>query len=212
MSAAISVNLAALAACLKVAPKNAKESEGREYLQGVYFDRDRLTATDGKVLVTIGEAVARDDDSAQVPEYPPFILPYDAALEICRAAKPCRVEAVTLALGDASLECPLGYRTLAYTLDRSVQFPDYRYIVPRSVSLEPAQFNPAILARVQDALDIYRKSELLPLLHTDGPNKGALITRPDCENFLAVVMPYRVKEVAESVPSALAKFHGEPRT
>ncbi len=77
-------------------------------------------------------------------------------------------------------------------------YPQWRQLVPESVSGEPGQFNASYLADFAKARKLLGQSALFPILH-NGPNNAAIVhLRAD---VLGMVMPYREAEVEYSRPA-----------
>ena len=183
----------ALKAVLIFAPK----SDVRYYLEGVLLESTgtevRLVATDGHCL-----ALYRLDEKAPIGK---VILPYDdvkAALSVPKTIAdkeiPFEVELadLNLAVGRPKVTITHGNGTVQSFRTVGGKFPDYLRVLPRTVSGEPAQFNPEYLNRFAQADRILgwlkRSEEPRVYIHYNG-NAAALVECKHDVSFLGVVMP-----------------------
>ena len=215
------LNVNYLAAALKIAPKNASYAGHRSYLGGVHFDFDArtLVATDGHFLIALGAAITAADDGIDdkgraVPgtlgNHAPFILHADAVKELVKAAKDCRVTHAEMELiaGDnlETLSFSANGGTRSWIIDNTSKYPGWRHIVPQSLALEPAQFDPELVARMADALALASRrkgGKVYTQLHTDTAKSAAVMTCAD-ENVLGVVMPWRADTERQPVQLRVA--------
>jgi len=180
---------------LKAAALCASNEETRYYLKGVYVelgDCGLLTvATDGHRLL-----VARPEYNAAMPNEPRFgiIIP----LYILARLKISRYQN----LGD--LVCEAGQWRLEYDgmklgftpVDGT--FPDWRRVVPREISGEVAQFNPAYMVDFAKAAKAMG-GDARPTVGYNGEGPALITLQADIEAF-GVLMPYRASIVATTPP------------
>lgn len=176
----------------------AAKQDIRYYLKGVCVDARAngdvvLVATDGHRLLAY--PVAADAIEALAPGE--YILPREAL----EAVKPCKAGRVTLPITieiDVArrLENKITGATSAITPLIDGRFPDWRRVIPKSVSNEPAQFQADYIG------DFGRVAELLgakhPQIHHNGAS-GAIVG--NLGPALGVVMPMRLDEPFNGLPT-----------
>jgi DNA polymerase-3 subunit beta len=193
---------------LKAAALCASNEETRYYLKGVFVefnDAGLLTvATDGHRLL-----VARPHYSVEMPNQPHFgiIIPLDviARLKISRNQNygdlVCEAGAWRLAYDGLSI----GFKPVDGT------FPDWRRVVPREISGETAQFNPAYMVDFAKAAKAMG-GDARPTIGYNGEGPALITLQADIEAF-GVLMPYRASIVATTPPGWIyAKPKAEAET
>jgi DNA polymerase-3 subunit beta len=188
----------AIAGFLSIAPK----SDVRYYLSGVYVEPDTgmMIATDGQVLLA-------HRTKARVADVAPFIIPR-ALLENVAKIKCAQVRIsiqtdavarhrlVMLETGNGegkgtSFE-PDG-RTFTFA-EIDGCYPDWRRIVPRTVSGAATQLDPEKLLQAKEAMQAVcgeKRSRYWPVhVNPNGADQAAMITCSRIHTF-AIVMPWR---------------------
>lgn len=216
-----------LAACLKIAPKDIGASAYRPYLVGVHvdFEARALIATDGHCLIAISDALDGACDGvtekgeqmyAPIPKRAPITVDYDACAELVKDAKGARVSTIECEIIDGNnltwitwTVAGMNRKTIVKNDSDSGRYPDWRRIVPRSVTLEPAQFDPQLLAKMHDAFAAalnLKKGKFVPLtLSTNGARGAAVADCGRC-NILGIIMPWK-DGGASKTPEALRVAH-----
>lgn len=185
----------------------ASDEDIRYYLNGIYADTERqmLVATDGHV-----EMLARHSMDATVA---PFVIPREAIENILKLGgkqQPLIEVRIAATRDDKGTQ-----RTITLTVPQGSvsapeidgRFPDYARVIPTQPNNEPAQFNPALLARLQMAFstvqNLRKGGHAFINIRYNGPTSAALIACSD-PNYLGVLMPWRVDE--DSVANALSNL------
>lgn len=178
----------ALAASLFCAAKG----DVRYYLNAVLIEpgKGRIVSTDGTVLFC-GE-IPQDD------QFPDVLIPRDI---IEKAVKALGKKGVARTAVDVRI-LENGTYDL-YTLEGTFplvpvdgKFPDYERIVPVTVSKAAAQYDPDLLVRITDAMNLYAGRSLRGYhLSHNGPS-AALYTGTGINAF-CLVMPMRTDEAAD---------------
>lgn len=190
----------------------AAKQDVRYYLKGVAIDARAngdvvLVATDGHRLLAY--PVAADAIEALAPGE--YIIPREAL----EAVKPCKAGRVTLPITIEIVPAPdqpdperagvtikgktsitVTGATSAVTAPVDGRFPDWRRVIPKSVSNEPAQFQAEYIG------DFGRVAELLgskyPQIHHNGAS-GAIVGNLGAA--LGVIMPMRLDEPFTGLPA-----------
>lgn len=177
----------------------AAKQDVRYYLKGVCVDARAngdvvLVATDGHRMLAY--PVAADAIEALAPGE--YIIPREAL----EAVKPCKAGRTTLPITieiDVArrLENKITGATSAITPLIDGKYPDWRRVIPKSVSNEPAQFQADYIG------DFGRVAELLggkhgPMIHHNG-SSGAIVGNLGAA--LGVVMPMRLDEPFNGLPA-----------
>lgn len=169
----------ALKAMMPIMP----EKDVRYYLNGAFFDHTAraIVATNGHVLCAV-----RVPDVSQLPES--IIVP--AAL-IAHGVKAKTADGMAAVTYDYATETVNVAGLTAKVIDAT--YPDWREVVPATVSGEPGYFSPAVLSAARDAFLFahgdnpkkVRASAGVPI--ADGRNKAAMLADNVC---LVVAMPF----------------------
>lgn len=151
----------------------AAQKDLRHYLNGIFWEDDKMIATNGHVVAM-----------AQVPERAtaPVIIPNEAFALV----KPnrCMVEVTPCAVG-----------SLAYTpIDG--QYPPWRRIVPTATSGEATQFDPEYVALLGKAGKLI--GGFPRIAHNGGG--GAIVRFGERDDFFAVIMPVNVEFARKNMP------------
>lgn len=190
----ITIDHSALRALLICAAKQ----DLRYYLKGVCVDARAngdvvLVATDGHRMLAY--PVAADAIEALAPGE--YIIPREAL----EAVKPCKAGRTTLPITieiDVArrLENKITGATSTVTPLIDGKYPDWRRVIPKSVSNEPAQFQADYIG------DFGRVAELLgtkyPQIHHNG-SSGAIVGNLGAA--LGVIMPMRLDEPFNGLPA-----------
>lgn len=181
---------------LKAASRFAGVKDVRYYLNGVYVEcngpETRIIGCDGHTM-----AVHRATDNDRMNfGLVTFIIPNDAVKAMLAWKTPKGshiVDAVSLTVPDDGIgECRAEFYGSAVVF-RPIdgKFPDYRRVLPLTVSGETAQYNPEYLCRALDAArDLRGKNRVFSsgIAHN---GSGSGVIRID-ENMFAVIMPTRL--------------------
>lgn len=180
-------------AMLTVAPT----ADVRYYMVGVHLRGDArgiiAESTDGHVMLR-----ARVDATPQAPQWS-LILPRAALEPLAGKGKKTLDEIVTVDASDPGaviIREPDGTVRTVQAVDGT--FPDTDRVTPVGSArppIEPAQFNPALLARVHAALQLLGAAESDIQMRQHG-DKPSLVTASGLPDALAVVMPWRQSEAA----------------
>jgi len=194
--------LSALKAMSEIAP--AKEI--RSYLVGVYFECNqkstRLVATDGHCL-GVYEASRENQIGGGAIN---FIMPLDVIKMLKAVDKQCEEITITIEFKHATRLDLITGGTIQVEGGPAITwaavgglFPDYIRVLPKTMSGETAQFDPAIVqkfVKVGKFLGLSAKNGV-PISHNG--NGSALICVGD-PNFIGVIMPMRIKPIT-SIPA-----------
>lgn len=164
----------------------------RYYLVGVHLRGDArgiiAEATDGHAMLR-----ARVSDAPQAPAWS-LILPRAALEPLAGKGKKTLDEIVTVDASDPGaviIREPDGTVRTIQSVDGT--YPDTDRVTPVGSArppIEPAQFNPALLARVHAALQLLGAAESDIQVRQHGM-KPSLVTASGLPDALAVVMPWR---------------------
>lgn len=180
-------------AMLTVAPA----TDVRYYLNGMHLRGDArgviAEATDGHAMLR-----ARVSDTPQVPAWS-LILPRAALEPLAGKGKKTLDEIVTVDASDPGaviIREPDGTVRTVQAVDGV--YPDTDRVTPVGSArppIKPAQFNPALLARVHAALQLLGAAEgdVQVRQHGDQPS---LVTASGLPDALAVILPWRQPDAA----------------
>lgn len=195
-----------VAALLLFAPVS---DAARSYLESILIEigsgEMRLVATDGKRL---GVARVVHDESLDL-ETPVHAVAPRGLLEGIKANSPVHVVIVVGPLETASGNARSitvranGVDRVGQTLDAT--YPDWRRVIPRTVSGVTAQFNPlqvADLAKVRAALEPKGDRSRVRIAHNGG---DAALVSFDSPDFMGVLMPV-VYDPEKTSPVAFASW------
>lgn len=199
----VTIPVEALKAAATAAPKN----DARYYLNSVCVERTEqgkvfVVATDGHAL----SAQWIEQEGLPVTGQPfQCLLPLDAV----KALPKTGIVELTFTPGEGveiplyHIRCGLGAWSGAVVEGR---YPEWRRIVPRTASDEPAQFNPELLQRLQKAARMaYGEKDLLLAVHYNG-DSGTLVSTGNREDWIGVVGPVRQRDPLTSAESLTAAF------
>lgn len=177
-------------AMLTVAPT----TDVRYYLNGMHLRGDArgiiAEATDGHVMLR-----ARVDATPQAPAWS-LILPRAAIEPLAGKGKRTLDEVVTVDASDPGaviIREPDGTVRTIQSVDGTYPDTDRVTPLPAITPIEPAQFNPTLLARVHAALQLLGAAEGDIQVRQHG-DKPSLVTASGLPDALAVVMPWRQPE------------------
>jgi len=175
---------------LKAASRFAAKSDIRYYLVGVYVEANetetRLIATDGNTML-IHRMKAENTHSWS------GIVPLDTVQAILKHKSPYEKKGnhLPIELSECGgTEGRIDYAGQAFVF-RPVdgKFPDYRRVIPQSITGEPACYQPQYLQRIQDAAyDLGNAKEGGFGMGYNGTSGAVCPINDDC---LAIVMPLR---------------------
>jgi hypothetical protein len=186
----ISIPRRVIRAMLTVAPV----TDIRYYLNGMHLRGDArgiiAEATDGHAMLR-----ARVSDAPQAPAWS-LILPRAAIEPLAGKGKKTLDEVVTVDASDPGaviIREPDGTVRTIQSVDGTYPDTDRVTPLPSITPIEPAQFNPALLARVHSALQLLgaAKTDVQIRQHGDKPS---LVTASGLPEALAVIMPWRQEE------------------
>lgn len=191
---------------LKAAATLAPKHDVRYYLQSVCIERTEqgkvfVVATDGHALSA--QWIVQDETVFEQPFQ--CLLPFDAVKALPKAG----TAELTYLPGEEeksarySIKCGAG----AWAGDvQEGRYPDWRRIVPRTASDEPAQFDADLLQRLQKAARMaYGQKGLLLSVHYNG-DAGTLVSAENREDWIGVIMPWKPKHPLSSVESLTTAF------
>lgn len=184
----LSIKKSTLKASIFAAPKKA---DTRYYLNGVCLsfkhgavNRLEVSSTDGHMLSVFSDPLEYQDNP-QTADFE-MIVP----LETIKAAAKSKYDTVSLeSMSD-------GRYALGGVIFSPIdgKFPDYRRVIPSSVSGEACQCNPALLQRGFDAMQAYYdysdKALFQNVVH-DMNGEGSSVIHAGQNNAVVVVMPLR---------------------
>ena len=175
---------------LKAASRFAAKSDIRYYLVGVYVEANetetRLIATDGNTML-IHRMKAENTHSWS------GIVPLDTVQAILKHKSPYEKKGnhLPIELSECGgTEGRIDYAGQAFVF-RPVdgKFPDYRRVIPQSITGEPACYQPQYLQRIQDAAyDLGNAKEGGFGMGYNGNSAAVCPINDDC---VAIVMPLR---------------------
>jgi DNA polymerase-3 subunit beta len=184
------------AALLKGLLAFAGRQDIRYYLNSILLETTETSAivvgTDGNTLAV--HRVSADDVEGHRPGLQ-VIIPR-AALESVKPRRSGRTQTVSIELGTEVITV-VG-ETTASAAPVDAKYPDWRRVLPATVSGEPGQVNPRFFARVGLLADAVLGKGTSPVMFFNTP--GPLLIQFD-ENTLAAVMPLRDKPVFTGLPT-----------
>lgn len=203
MTDTTTVTITVSADMLRAALICASTEQARYYINGVYVDpKGYLVSTDGhrlfcgKIdLTTQGEGGGL---SIAPDSFEGWIIPSDAIKRALAGYKQQTIDITRHSVGAVSCA------------RISADYPDWRRVVPQTVSGAIAQFNPAYIAdmgKIGLLLTGKRKSDagLTAHLHHNGEGPAG-VTFPYCATAYAVLMPIRTRhtDAERAWPDAIA--------
>ena len=175
---------------IRAARTHAADKDPRFYLLGVHFDLEsgRIVATDGhRAFICAGPVV---------PGAGTFIMPNTLIDSVLKAVgKRPLYDTVTVELSDLWRPRGITVSAVGATFNaKEVEgiFPDWRRIVPQSVSGETAQFNPEYLTDAREALATYKgfKADKTAFKVSHNGTSPSICTS-NCDDAIVIVMPLR---------------------
>lgn len=161
---------------------HAADKNERIHLRGVYIDTAAAAAvsTDGATLLAVPVEIMN--------EVPSFIIPSAALKLAVRNTSKHSPDIEVWAASDPNERVELrAANGITPTAALGLQFPTWQHVVPKKITTQPAEFNPDLLARVQQSLNLINgfKGVLRILPNGHGPAVAA------SESALALIMPIK---------------------
>ena len=182
----VTINPRALKACALA----ASTEKGRYYLQGVSLEmaptHNIMVATNGHILIAAKRASAVNTVPAAPEGTPPIIIPSTMIAQIKLTRRSLDTGELTIEGDRLTLEYDAG-TLVGKAVDGT--FPDWRRIVPASVSGEVGHYNPAYLALLGKAYALLTDSDCKWL--TIGHNGEACALVDLGEDAIGAIMPCR---------------------
>ena len=178
---------------LRAARTHAADKDIRYYLQGVHFDLDagRIVSTDGHRLFVCAGPVVYGAGT--------FIMPNTLIDNVLKAiGKKYLYDEVEVSYASGTIQIKTANGTFSSGAVDG-KFPEWRRVIPQTVTGEVAQFNPQYLADAQEALAIYQGLKPLNLIFKVAHNgdSPAVCTTGD-DSVLVIVMPLRADATANA--------------
>lgn len=185
----------------------APKSDVRYYLNGVLFDapKGRAVVTDGHVLIAGNIATEYRD-----PGYEAVIVRREVLAEIAKGGK--QSDIIKVHFGSD------GYRLSRKSSDGQIledqidfmpidgRYPDYERVMPREVSGEMVNFDPALSSLAARALAKVASTSGVPMIDHNG-NAGAIMAYTGTgERAIAVLMPLRAPRNGHNATAEMAAF------
>lgn len=189
---------------LQAALTHTARKDIRTYLCGV-----RLEPSAGKIIATDGHRMfigAIDTADAPAVTIPAELLA--SALKAVKVKKgTITLVTVNYSAGTVELAFPNGARFAGAELEGN--YPEWRRVLPQTVSGESAQFNPQYLADAETALKIYYDggNAFCTTLAPNGTAGGLVFNGGYDPKAVVIVMPRRVVN-STSAPDVLLWLHG----
>ncbi|AJX62036.1 DNA polymerase III subunit beta family protein [Burkholderia pseudomallei] len=198
----------ATASALKAVQLIAPRDDIRYYLNGVMVEarekETRLVATDGHRLV-----VYRIECNNEVPagESISIIVP-NAVIDRLKLSKDAP-DAVTFESADAG-RMFFSHDDIRVTFTPvDANFPNYRKVIPETVSGKPGHYKPAYLfdfQKIGAALKRKRSTrDILPILYQNGETSAAIVQLEGDDAFIGVVMPIRTETLGKPLSLGWAR-------
>jgi len=182
----INVKLSALRAISQF----SADQDIRYYLNTVRVEADQnrtiLTATDGHCLGIHRTLCAENEVSDKVT----ILLPFDV-IKMLKPAKN-KLDSAVIETDDGlkGTISVVGGMTIGWAAVDS-KFPDIPRVIPQKCSGEPAQINPAVLAKFAAANKLFGKTWAPKIWHNGTSSAAVTLQEPD---FFGCLMPYRDPE------------------
>lgn len=186
---------------IRAARSHAADKDVRYYLLGVHFDLEagRIVATDGhRAFICAGPVV---------PGAGTFIMPNGLIDNVLKAVgKRPLYDTVKVSVSDIGAPRAITIDAVSGTFSAPAvdgTFPDWRRIVPQSVSGETAQFNPEYLTDAREALATYQGFKAdKTAFHVAHNGTSPSICTTNCDDAIVVVMPLRDMGAADAASRA----------
>lgn len=162
------------------------EKASRIYLRGVYIDNTSAAAvaTNEKTLLAVPLEIMN--------KTPSFVIPSVALKLAVRNTSKRSPDIQVWAASDPNERVELrAAKGITPTAALGLQFPHWQHVVPKKITTQPAEFNPDLLARVQQSLRLISgvAEGLLRIVpNGHGPAVAA------SESALALIMPVRPED------------------
>jgi DNA polymerase III sliding clamp (beta) subunit (PCNA family) len=197
---------------LKAVNLLSADKDVRYYLIGVQVTATatatRLTATDGHAL-----GIHQSEQQNEGVDFVEMIIPNDVIKLIKSASK--NVDTVVIETADG-ITGTIGAITGAAVSFKAIdgKFPDVQRIMPKSLSGEPAQFQPYLLERFSKASKLLGSKNGLINVAYNGAST-ALVKIDATQNFIGLVMPLRPiydTDEGKTIPSWASEQLSAPTT
>ncbi|WP_322037955.1 DNA polymerase III subunit beta family protein [Burkholderia cenocepacia] len=177
---------------LKAVRLFAAKEDIRRYLNGVCVQANdtttRLIATDGSMLGVFETHFAQPG-----VDYVDVIIP----TFVIDSIKPGSLYGdVVLAVDGDRYELRYAGTRVTFSPPEG-KFPDYPRVFPEKLSGEPAHFDPKLIAVIDKAQKVFGKK--VPIIWHNGTD-NAVFQLQGADNFLGVIMPYRMTKPGETLP------------
>lgn len=180
------------AAHLKALVLLAAQQDVRYYLNGVLVEatpfETRLVATDGHKL-----GLARFAAENEITSDISFILP-TSTIDSLKVAK--RDMSALLSIEINGADCAIvAVNTRISFKPVDGKFPDYRRVIPRTLSGEAGNYMPSLLMAFQKCGQILlgATNPVAPRIEQNGEKDAARLTFDGYDNFIGVCMPFAFK-------------------
>jgi len=174
----------------------AGKQDVRWYLNGLLIE---TTATDAILVASDGHTLAAHRVSIDdVEDHQPglqVIVPR-SALESVKPRRSGRAQTVAIEVGAEVIT--VAGETTATAVPVDATYPNWRRIVPASVTSEPGQVDPRFFARVAQLADAVLGKGRCPAMHANG--HGPMLVKFE-ESTVAVLMPRRDAPVFTGLPA-----------
>ena len=173
---------------LNAARQFAATKDIRTYLKGVYVEHDRLVGCDGAMCGVF-----------RLPEPVPFkVLLPNTLLD--RLKLPKQITTVDLSVEAGKVTISYAGMQVTEEVDEPY-YPDYRRVMPKSVTGEAAQFDISLLNRINKASEaLHGKSAVSRVRIAHNGQAPALIHLAD-ENFTGCIMPLHDQDIPRETPA-----------
>ncbi|VVD75116.1 hypothetical protein [Pandoraea commovens] len=182
----------------------AAKSDIRYYLNGILVE---FVGSDAFLVATNGHRLAAFRGSADAPVDKPrlAIVPNELFryVDAKRSAQPVAIHVDD----DDTVGVTQGHVTMSAKAIPGI-FPNWRKVVPSTLSGELAQFNPALLADIRTVTRLVHGSDGYPHIRHNG--QGAALVDIGDENFVIVVMPFRHDDKPFKTPDWALSKESEP--
>ena len=176
---------------LKAAARFAAKTDIRYYLVGVYVE---ATATETRLVATDGHTMLVHRAPAENTHCWTGIVPLDTVQAILKHKSPYEKKGnylpIELHATASEHELRIDYAGQAFIFKPvDGKFPDYRRVIPQSITGEPACYQPEYLQRVKDAaVDLGNAKQAGFGMGYNGNSGAVCHINDDC---LAIIMPLR---------------------
>ena len=173
---------------LNAARQFAATKDTRAYLKGVYVDGDRIVGCDGAMCGVF-----------RLPEPVPFkVLLPNTLLD--RLKIPKQITTVDLSVEDSKVIISYAGAQVTEEVD-CPNYPDYRRVMPKSVTGEAAQFDISLLNRINKAAEALHGKSATSRVRIAHNGQGPALIHLDDENFTGCITPLRDQDVPRETPA-----------